>query len=203
MKTTDVKISELIEADYNPRSLTKKQFNSIKESIEKFGFVEPIVVNENKNRKNIIVGGHQRLQVAQSLGYDTIPVYYVNLELDDERELNIRLNANVGDWDWDKIANEWSYSDLENWGLKIPITDFSSELFDVDESQIDENIKDSQVVPSASGPQLQIPMSEESKDAVMSVLNYIKIEQEVETNEEALLYMCLKFREAININEQS
>lgn len=201
MKTVNVKVSELIRADYNPRSLTEKQFNSIKDSIEKFGFVEPIVVNKNKNRKNIIVGGHQRLQVAEFLGHKTIPVYYVDLELDDERELNIRLNANVGDWDWDKIANEWSYSDLENWGLKIPVTDFSSELFDVDESKIDENIKDSQVVPSASGPQLQIPMSEESKDAVMSVLNYIKIEQEVETNEEALLYMCFKFKEGISINE--
>ncbi len=198
MKTSQVKISELIQADYNPRSLTQKQFNSIKQSIEKFGFVEPIVVNKNKDRKNIVVGGHQRLKVASSLGHDIIPVFYVDLDLDDERELNIRLNANVGDWDWDKIANEWTYSELEDWGLKIPVTDFSSELFDVDTSQVGETVGDSQVVPSGAGAQFSIPMSDESKEKIISVLNYIKIEQEIESNEEALLYMCIKFREAID-----
>ena len=33
--------------------------------------------------------------------------------------MNIRLNANTGDWDWDTLANEWG-SELTEWGLDIP-----------------------------------------------------------------------------------
>jgi hypothetical protein len=38
----------------------------------------------------------------------------------DEKELNIRLNANTGSWDWDTLANDWDVVDLEAWGLDIP-----------------------------------------------------------------------------------
>jgi hypothetical protein len=38
----------------------------------------------------------------------------------DEKELNIRLNANTGSWDWDTLANDWEVVDLEAWGLDIP-----------------------------------------------------------------------------------
>ena len=79
MNIVDVNINDLKEADYNPRTLTEKQFNEIKLSIEKFGFVEPIVINSNKDRKNIVIGGHQRLKVAKQLGYETAPCYKVSL----------------------------------------------------------------------------------------------------------------------------
>lgn len=105
MEVVQIPISELRPADYNPRELTAKQFEDLAESIRRFGFVDPLVVNRHKTRRNIIVGGHQRYNVAMSLGLAELPCVYVNLPLEKERELNLRLNKNLGQWDRELLAN--------------------------------------------------------------------------------------------------
>lgn len=102
----EVKIEELNPAEYNPRGLTKKEYNNLKESLTRFGLVEPIVVNGAENRRNIVIGGHQRLKIVKDLGHKTIPVVYIKIEdIKKEQELNIRLNKNLGHWDYDLLAN--------------------------------------------------------------------------------------------------
>jgi len=105
MEIKKVPIGDLKFAEYNPRKATRKEWNDLKESLKKFGFVEPIVVNQREERMNVIIGGHFRVRVAKDLGIREIPVVYVNLNLEDEQELNLRLNKNVGQWDWDLLAN--------------------------------------------------------------------------------------------------
>ena len=117
MKIVTKNIGDLIEAEYNPRQLTKEQFQQITDSIKRFGIVDPIIVNKNKERKNIIVGGHQRVKVAGSLGFKEIPCVEVDLTPDKERELNVRLNKNTGEWDWDELANHFDVSELIDWGF--------------------------------------------------------------------------------------
>ena len=58
--TVEYNINKLISAEYNPRELTAKQHQDLKDSITRFGLVDPLIVNTNKKRKNILVGGHQR-----------------------------------------------------------------------------------------------------------------------------------------------
>jgi ParB-like chromosome segregation protein Spo0J len=118
METVERKINDLIEAEYNPRRLTDKQRKHLEESLTRFGMVDPIVVNRHPDRDNVIVGGHQRLRVWRELGNDTIPTVEVKLEEDRERELNIRLNANTGEWDLNCLADEFNASDLKSWGLE-------------------------------------------------------------------------------------
>jgi len=98
-KTTQVKISDLRPAEYNPRQMTKRQADDLKVSIEKFGIVDPIIVNSHEGRENIIIGGHQRVKIAQILGFTEVPVFYLNLDEEKERELNLRLNKSGGEWD--------------------------------------------------------------------------------------------------------
>jgi ParB-like chromosome segregation protein Spo0J len=62
----EVDISELKPAEYNPRKASAKEFADLKKSIEKFGFVVPVLVNSAPARKNIIIGGHFRVKVARS-----------------------------------------------------------------------------------------------------------------------------------------
>jgi ParB-like chromosome segregation protein Spo0J len=111
------KISDLIPAPYNPRQSTAKQEKHLKESLEKFGLVEPIIFNK---QTGYIVGGHFRVRELKKLGITEIECVIVDLNEDDEMELNIRLNANTGSWDWDTLANDWEVVDLEAWGLDIP-----------------------------------------------------------------------------------
>ena len=104
-------------AEYNPRQLTKDQYAQLKDSLTRFGLVDPLIVNKHKSRKNILVGGHQRLKIAKEMGMDKIPCVEVDLPLDQEKELNIRLNKNVGEWDYDSLANYFDVSELMEWGF--------------------------------------------------------------------------------------
>jgi DNA modification methylase len=127
-------IADLIPAPYNPRQSTAKQEKHLKESLEKFGMVEPIIFNK---QTGYIVGGHFRVRELKKLGIKEIECVIVDLNEDDEKELNIRLNANTGSWDWDTLANDWDVADLEAWGLEIPQFDNEAEELEASEDDYD------------------------------------------------------------------
>lgn len=117
MKIIIKKIDELIPADYNPRQLSVEQFDKIKESLTRFGFVDPVIVNIHAGREGVIVGGHQRVKVWRSMGNTEVPTVEVELPEEKERELNVRLNKASGEWDWDVLANAFEVDDLIEWGF--------------------------------------------------------------------------------------
>ena len=118
MDIINYKIFDLTHPDYNPRQITDKEFAELKKSLAKFDCVEPAVVNIHKTRKNIIIGGNQRVRVAESLGWQEFPCVEVSLIIAKEKELNVRLNKNTGGWDWDILANEFEIDDLIEWGFE-------------------------------------------------------------------------------------
>lgn len=129
IKITNIPIAELKSAEYNPRKWSDDAINGLKESIQRFGLVDPIIVNKATNRLNVVIGGHFRLKVVKDLGFKEIPVVYVNIpDIDKEKELNLRLNKNVGEWDWDLLA-KFDESFLSVVGFSSEELD---EVFDVD-----------------------------------------------------------------------
>ena len=105
LKIEKVKIADLKPATYNPRKWSEEKTGQLKDSIQKFGLVDPILVNGAVKRKNIVIGGHFRLKVAKDLGYKEVPVTYISIDdIEKEKELNIRLNKNLGDWDYELLA---------------------------------------------------------------------------------------------------
>ena len=86
------KLPELIGAEYNPRKISDQQLSDLKDSIKRFGITEPILVNVNPSRQDIIISGHQRARVCQELGIKEVPCIELDLTHDKERELNIRMN---------------------------------------------------------------------------------------------------------------
>lgn len=101
-----LRINEIEEAFYNPRKVMKKgskKYNNLKNSLEKFGYVEPLVVNEVNNR---LISGHQRLNVLHDLGQEEVEVSIVHIEDEaHEKALNIALNKIKGKWDTRKLAD--------------------------------------------------------------------------------------------------
>ncbi len=79
LSVVQVKISELKPCEYNPRSWSNDAIAQLRESIERFGLVDPILVNNAPNRKGVVIGGHFRLKIAKDLGYKEIPVVYLNI----------------------------------------------------------------------------------------------------------------------------
>jgi DNA modification methylase len=106
LKIQWVDIDNLKPSEYNPRKWTEKEINDLKESIKRFGIVDPLIINSAENRKNIVIGGHFRLTILKELGYKKVPVVYVNIpDIKKEKELNLRLNKNLGEWNIELLAN--------------------------------------------------------------------------------------------------
>lgn len=129
IKVEYVDINLLSPSDYNPRKWSEEQKEKLKESIQKFGNVDPIIVNSHKDRKNIVIGGHFRLEVCKELQMKEVPVVYVSLDLQKEKELNIRLNKNQGEFDYELLA-EFDESFLEEVGFNSQELD---EIFEVED----------------------------------------------------------------------
>lgn len=129
LKIVYVPIKDIKLSEYNPRKQSKEQVKALTESINRFGLVDPVVCNSTTERKNVLIGGHFRLRVAKELGYTEMPVVYVNIpDIEKEKELNIRLNKNVGEFDY-ALLQDFNEEFLAGVG-------FSSEeldtIFDID-----------------------------------------------------------------------
>ncbi len=152
-KTAELKvlpISALKPAEYNPRKKLKpgdKEYKKIKDSIEEFGFADPLVVNSDMT----IIGGHQRLNVAIDLGYTEVPCAVVDIDKTREKALNIALNKITGEWDEQMLADlltdlkEADY-DLDYTGFEAPeVEQLFSNIYDKkvkeDEFDVDKELQ--------------------------------------------------------------
>ena len=134
------KISELKFAEYNPRTISKKQYKDLKASLSKFGLIDPIIINSSKDRHNIIIGGHQRSRAWLDLGNDTIPCVILDLPINDEMELNLRLNKNGGKFDDDLLLNYFDEELLFDVGFSV--NDLNINLDKYEDNAIVEATKD-------------------------------------------------------------
>lgn len=103
--TEQIRINDLIPFEGNPRQITKKQVHDLKKSLEKFNIVDIPAMDIDRK----VIGGHQRQKILQLLGRgdEMTDVRVPNRKLTDEEflELNLRLNKNVAEWDFDMLAN--------------------------------------------------------------------------------------------------
>ncbi len=159
-------IDSLIFAEYNPRQLTDTQYKHLKDSITRFGLVDPIIINKNKDRKDVIIGGHQRVKVAKTMGIKEVPCVEIDLVYDKERELNIRLNKNTGGWDWDILANTFDIEELIEFGF----TEADLKLFDNEYGE-DFELPDGEKEPFR---QMTFTLSDEQAEIVESAIKKAK-----------------------------
>lgn len=110
MKVKSVKLSEIFPYYDNPRDNTNA-VEPTKESIKRFGFVKPILVD----KAGVIIAGHTRYVAAYQLGMEFVPVVYS--DMDDEMAKKYRILDN-------KLAEKSSFDEdqlLEELrGMKVP-----------------------------------------------------------------------------------
>lgn len=97
MKVKSVKLSEIFPYYDNPRDNTNA-VEPTKESIKRFGFVKPILVD----KAGIIIAGHTRYVAAYQLGIEFVPVVYS--DMDDEMAKKYRILDN-------KLAEKSSFDE--------------------------------------------------------------------------------------------
>lgn len=108
-------------ATYNPRRIPPDQMKALMASIQRFGFVEPVVVNK---RTGVLVGGHQRVEAAKRLKLAKVPVVHIDVSLAEEKALNVALNRIGGEFDMDALGA--LLKDVQADGLDLELTGFTT-----------------------------------------------------------------------------
>lgn len=125
MNIQKIKTELLNPSAYNPRKDLKpgdKEYQKLKRSIEEFGYVEPVIWNEQTGN---IVGGHQRFKILLDLGHTEIDCVVVELDPQREKALNVALNKIQGDWDETKLAE--LMADLDASAFDVELTGFDAD----------------------------------------------------------------------------
>jgi ParB-like chromosome segregation protein Spo0J len=171
MEHSKIKLKDLKPADYNPRTITESQAEKLKNNLDKFGLVDPIIINLKNNH---IIGGHQRYNILiqetpdkelnlirlGDIGWvfeDTV----LTIEDDNhEKALNLSLNRLDGEFDTNKLNQLFEELQADDFDMDLTgfedyeiieygLDDFELDLddeFDADEDDIlnftDENTTD-------------------------------------------------------------
>lgn len=99
------KISELKNWESNPRTISEESYKELKESIGSLGNFEPLVINTD----GTVLAGNQRLRIHIEQGDTEVEVSVPERELTEEevKKIGIISNRHSGEWDMDKLANEF------------------------------------------------------------------------------------------------
>ena len=151
MEIVKVDINELISPEYNPRQITDDEMEKLKNSINEFGYVAPIIVNKHNNH---IVGGNQRCLALKQLGYTMIDVIYIDEpDINKEKALNIRLNNLSGEWDTNKLQNILDDLKLQEFDVSLTGFDIEVQKFEFDDNSPIYNVPSSDIVDMKSEDQ--------------------------------------------------
>ena len=146
MNIQKISIDRIKLAGYNPRKNLKPddpEYEKLKNSIEEFGYVEPLVWNK---RTGHIIGGHQRFKVLLQLGYTEVECVVLDLDDTKEKALNIALNKISGEWDLPLLSD--LLRSIDETGFDISLTGFdAAELDELFKDGIVENIKEDDYEP--------------------------------------------------------
>ena len=100
-----VKIEEVLPYDKNPRKINKEGIKAVKESIEKFGYNVPIVVDSNM----VVVTGHSRLMACKELKMQEVSVLVAS-HLTEKQAKEFRIADNriseLSKWDDELLVSE-------------------------------------------------------------------------------------------------
>lgn len=97
------KVADLVPLAGNPRKASPTEEQDLKASLERFNFVDPIIINLD----GTIIGGHFRLRLLKQKGIGEVDVRIPDRQLTEVevKELSLRLNKNTGSWDYDLLAD--------------------------------------------------------------------------------------------------
>lgn len=144
-----MKLADIKPNPDNPRSISNKDLEKLKNSISEFSkmmHLRPLVIDGD----NMVLGGNQRLKALKALGYKQIPDEWVkraeDLTEDEKKRFIIADNVANGEWNYE-LLKDWDEELLEEWGMldlgerseinENEIWDENSEMPDFEEAEKD------------------------------------------------------------------
>ena len=129
MKIEMMKVKDLKPYKKNAKKHPKKQIERIANSIELFGFNDPIAIWKD----NVVISGHGRLEAMKQLGYAEVPCIRLDHLTDEERKAYTLAHNKVAE-------SEWDYSILDdeiNSITEFDMGDFGFEFIDTEKNKVD------------------------------------------------------------------
>jgi DNA modification methylase len=154
---TEMQIAKLRPSKRNARTHRNKQIEQIVNSIRRFGWTYPILVDEQGN----ILCGVGRWLAAQKLGLATVPVIVLsNLSETEKRALALADNKIAANADWDRKILAAELGEL---AVLLPEIDLSIEITGFEAAEIDSlmgDLIDPELDPADTVPEIaQVPIS--------------------------------------------
>ena len=123
-----IPISKFKQNPDNPRTIKKEQLEKLKRSIKSFPEMmekRQMVCVTDVDGKLYPLGGNMRLRAIKDLGMKEIPKSWVSMadEWTEEqrREFIIKDNANLGEWNWDDLQENWDLDLISEWGVDLEL----------------------------------------------------------------------------------
>ena len=144
MKRTEelklISIDELIPYANNARTHSKEQINKIRSSLREFGFVNPVLIDKDKN----IIAGHGRVTAAKEEGIKEVPCVLVEHLTEAQKKAYIiadnKLALDAG-WDNELLAVE--LENLKDLDFDVELTGFgAAEIEDLFSNIHDKDVED-------------------------------------------------------------
>ena len=123
MQIVSIPISQLTPYKLNARRHTEYQIDKIRQSIENYGFNDPIGVWGDQN---IVVEGHGRIMAAKKLGMTEVPCIRLDHMTEEQRReyaVNHNYLTDLSTFDWSKIVRDLEPEQLERLEIDVPVFD--------------------------------------------------------------------------------
>lgn len=179
MNIREIATARLKEYENNPRN-NDLAVEKVKYSIERFGFLFPVVVDMNY----VIVAGHTRVRACRELGIQSVPCIVAD-ELTEEQINLFRLvdnkSSEYSDWDFEKLKHELSLVDLtlDKNQLLIDRFELSAEVFDIEPEQAEIKIPAFNFMGVNDKPK-----EKEKKPTVRTITADVSADSEADTDDE-------------------
>ena len=96
MKVIELPLECLSEAPWNPNQMDEKVMSLLKNSLSRYGLVEPLVVRPIGESRYEVLSGNQRLKVLTEMGQKSVPCALVELNDTEAMLLTQALNGLKG-----------------------------------------------------------------------------------------------------------
>lgn len=151
-----VRIGELRKNPRNARTHPDGQIARLASAIRRFGFLNPIIVDE----ANLVLAGHGRLAAAEKLGLSLVPVIRVGSLTDAEKRAYVIADnriAELAGWDRAALKEEFLHLSSPEVDFEVEVTGFDTGtidlmLLDTGASEDDASRPETLELPESSGP---------------------------------------------------
>ena len=163
MKRTEelklISIDELIPYANNARTHSKEQINKIRSSLREFGFVNPVLIDKDKN----IIAGHGRVTAAKEEGIKEVPCVLVEHLTEAQKKAYIIADNKLAlDAGWDNELLALELENLKELDFDVELTGFNAaEIEDLFSQVHDKDVEDDDFDADAALEEIDEPVSKQ------------------------------------------